>query len=123
MRRTYLGEFEEVVVLLVTILGAQAYWVTVSEEFEQQTSRQVTLGRVHTTLIQLEEKGFATSELGGATQERGGRRKRLFAITAAGLVEAQQATAQPALEVRSLARPSTCRCMPNPPGWAKRLLA
>ncbi len=84
MRRTYLGEFEEVVLLMVAILDGQGYGVTVSQELEQQTGRQVTFGTVHNTLIRLEEKGFVASALGGATAERGGRRKRLFRITAAG---------------------------------------
>jgi PadR family transcriptional regulator, regulatory protein PadR len=93
MRKTYLGEFEEVVLLLVAILDGEAYGVTVSQELERQTGRQVTFGTVHNTLIRLEEKGFVTSQLGGATAERGGRRKRLFTITSAGshaLMEVQQ---------------------------------
>jgi DNA-binding PadR family transcriptional regulator len=84
MRRTYLGEFEEVVLLMVAILDGEAYGVTVSQELEQQTGRQVTFGTVHNTLIRLEEKGFVNSRLGGATAERGGRRKRLFTLTPAG---------------------------------------
>ncbi|GAB4021103.1 PadR family transcriptional regulator [Spirosoma koreense] len=84
MRRTYLGEFEEIVLLMVAILDGQAYGVTVSQEIEQQTGRQVTFGTVHNTLIRLEEKGFVRSDLGGATAERGGRRKRLFTVTALG---------------------------------------
>ena len=84
MRRTYLGEFEEVVLLMIAILDGQAYGVTVSQEIEQHTGRVVTFGAVHNTLIRLEEKGFVTSELGGATTERGGRRKRLFKVTALG---------------------------------------
>jgi DNA-binding PadR family transcriptional regulator len=84
MRRTYLGEFEEVVLLMVAILDGQAYGVSVSQELEQQTGRQVTFGTVHNTLIRLEEKGFVNSQLGGATADRGGRRKRLFTLTPAG---------------------------------------
>ncbi|WP_149241722.1 PadR family transcriptional regulator [Dyadobacter sp. 32] len=84
MRRTYLGEFEELVLLMIAILDGQAYGVTVSQEIEQHTGRVVTFGAVHNTLIRLEEKGFVTSELGGATAERGGRRKRLFKVTALG---------------------------------------
>lgn len=84
MRRTYLGEFEEIVLLMVAILEGQAYGVTVCQEIEQHTGRRVTFGTVHNTLIRLEEKGFVTSQLGGATQERGGRRKRLFTVTALG---------------------------------------
>ena len=84
MRRTYLGEFEELVLLMIAILDGNAYGVTVSQEIEEQTGRIVTFGAVHNTLIRLEEKGFVTSELGGATTERGGRRKRLFKVTALG---------------------------------------
>ncbi|KAA0992428.1 PadR family transcriptional regulator [Dyadobacter aurulentus] len=81
MRRTYLGEFEELVLMMIAILDGQAYGVTVSQEIEQHTGRAVTFGAVHNTLIRLEEKGFVSSELGGATTERGGRRKRLFKVT------------------------------------------
>ncbi|CAG5067816.1 hypothetical protein DYBT9623_00543 [Dyadobacter sp. CECT 9623] len=84
MRRTYLGEFEELVLLMIAILDGQAYGVTVSQEIELHTGRLVTFGAVHNTLIRLEEKGFVKSELGGATTERGGRRKRLFKVTALG---------------------------------------
>jgi PadR family transcriptional regulator PadR len=84
MRRTYLGEFEELVLLMIAILDGQAYGVTVSQEIENHTGRIVTFGAVHNTLIRLEEKGFVSSELGGATTERGGRRKRLFKVTALG---------------------------------------
>lgn len=84
MRRTYLGEFEELVLLMIAILDGDAYGVTVSQEIEQHTGRVVTFGAVHNTLIRLEEKGFVTSELGGATTERGGRRKRLFKVTTLG---------------------------------------
>ena len=95
MRRTYLGEFEELVLLMIAILDGQAYGVTVSQEIEQHTGRAVTFGAVHNTLIRLEEKGFVSSELGGATTERGGRRKRLFSVTAYG-----QNTLQQVREVR-----------------------
>ena len=84
MRRTYLGEFEELVLIMTVILDDQAYGVTVSQEIERHTGRLVTFGAIHNTLIRLEEKGFVSSELGGATSERGGRRKRLFKVTALG---------------------------------------
>lgn len=93
MRRTYLGEFEEVVLLLVAVLDGDGYGVSVSQALEEHTGRVVTFGTVHNTLIRLEEKGFVVSELGGATAERGGRRKRLFRVTALGsraLQEIQQ---------------------------------
>ncbi|MCK8492694.1 MULTISPECIES: PadR family transcriptional regulator [Spirosoma] len=84
MKRAFLGEFEEVVLLAVAILDESAYGVTVTQEIEQQTGRAVGFSTVHTTLQRLEEKGFLSSTMGGATAERGGRRKRFFAVTAAG---------------------------------------
>ena len=58
--------------------------MTVTEEIEKQTARTVSISAVHTALYRLEEKGFVKSALGGATQARGGRRKRIYLITAAG---------------------------------------
>ena len=84
MQRANLGEFEEMVVLMVAILDKEAYGVSVNQALEEHTGRVVAFGTVHNTLIRLEEKGFVSSELGGATTERGGRRKRLFRVTALG---------------------------------------
>lgn len=84
MRKTFLGEFEEIVLLSVAVLDDEAYGVSVTIEIEKQTGRSVGFNSVHTTLQRLEEKGFLTSKMGGATAERGGRRKRFFRLTAAG---------------------------------------
>lgn len=84
MKRTFLGEFEEIVLLTVAILGEEAYGVTVTQELEQKTGRAVGFSSIHTTLQRLEEKGFLSSKMGGATAERGGRRKRFFEVTALG---------------------------------------
>jgi DNA-binding PadR family transcriptional regulator len=84
MIETRLGEFEEVILLIVGILGEEAYAFKIAEEFESQTSREVSIGAVHSTLTRLEEKGFLKSEMGNATAERGGRRKRMYTITAYG---------------------------------------
>jgi len=93
MIETRLGDFEEVMLLLVGILGQEAYAFRIAEEFESQTGRSVSIGAVHSTLTRLEDKGFVTSEMGSATAERGGRRKRIFTITAYGrkvLAEARE---------------------------------
>ncbi len=84
MRRSFLGEFEEIVLLVVAATTEDAYGVIVWEEVQAQTGRSITLSAVHATLYRLEEKGFLASELGGATAERGGRRKRYFSLTAPG---------------------------------------
>jgi len=84
MGRPYLGEFEELVLLTVAILNGTAYGLAIAEELKQRTRRSINLSGVHVALYRLEEKGFVQSELGGATAARGGRRKRLFSITAYG---------------------------------------
>jgi DNA-binding PadR family transcriptional regulator len=84
MIETRLGEFEEVILLLAGILGKEAYAFKLAEEFESQTSRAISIGAVHSTLTRLEEKGFLTSEMGPSTAARGGRRKRIYTITAYG---------------------------------------
>lgn len=91
MKETRLGEFEEVILLLVGILDQQAYAFNIAEEFERQSGRTVAIGAVHSTLNRLEKKGFLTSAMGGATKERGGRRKRIYSITAYGLQILQEA--------------------------------
>ena len=84
MKETRLGDFEEVILLLVGILGEEAYAFRIAEEFESQTKRAISIGAVHSTLTRLEDKDFLTSEMGQSTPERGGRRKRIYKITAYG---------------------------------------
>ncbi|MFD1143270.1 PadR family transcriptional regulator [Larkinella insperata] len=84
MRRSYLGEFEEVVLLTVAVLADGAYGVAITDELERQTGRAVSISAVHAALHRLEEKGMLKSHLGEATAERGGRRKRLFTVTVLG---------------------------------------
>jgi DNA-binding PadR family transcriptional regulator len=57
----------------------------ISSEIEQRLKRDVNLSAVHVTLYRLEDKGLIKSKMGGATKERGGRRKRIYSITSAGL--------------------------------------
>ncbi len=91
MKETRLGEFEEVILLLVGILGDEAYAFKLAEEFEGQTKRPVSIGAVHSTLSRLEDKGFLTSEMGEGSATRGGRRKRIYSITAIGERTLQEA--------------------------------
>ena len=84
-RETYqLGELEELVLMIVAILSDGAYGVKVMDEIKLQIGRKVNISAVHTVLDRLEKKGFVTSYMGGASAERGGRRKRLFKVTAMG---------------------------------------
>ena len=86
MKGTNLGEFEELLLLIVLILEREAYVVRIREELKSQVNRFISMGALHTTLARLEKKGFLQSEMAGASQERGGRRKRIYELTAAGKV-------------------------------------
>ncbi len=79
-----LGEFEELVLLSAATLGEQAYGVSVMQYIINETGRSVNISAVHEVLKRLERKGFLRSKMGGATAERGGRRKRFFVVTASG---------------------------------------
>ncbi|MEM7511945.1 MAG: PadR family transcriptional regulator [Bacteroidota bacterium] len=79
-----LGEFEETTLLLVGILGSEAYAFNLAKEFQEKLSRTVSIGAIHSTLKRLEKKGIVKSEIGGPTAKRGGRRRRIFSITAEG---------------------------------------
>lgn len=85
MSKEYLGEFEELVLTLVAALREDAYGAAIAEEIETRLRREVNLSAVHVTLYRLEDKGYIKSTLGGATKERGGRRKRIYSITSAGM--------------------------------------
>ena len=84
MGKESLGEFEEMVLLMVILLKEDAYGLAICDALKKQTNRAATIGAVHATLNRLESKGFVESHLGDPTKERGGRRKRLFLPTAFG---------------------------------------
>ena len=85
MAKEYLGEFEELVLTLVAALQEDAYGAAIADEIEQRLKREVNLSAVHVTLYRLEDKGYIKSSMGGGTKERGGRRKRIFTVTSAGM--------------------------------------
>lgn len=85
MKNKGLGEFEELVLLAVCILDGSAYGISVKREVEKHSNRSILLGAVHITLYRLQDKGLLQSQMGGNTEKRGDRRKRLFKITNTGL--------------------------------------
>jgi PadR family transcriptional regulator, regulatory protein PadR len=85
MSKSYLGEFEELVLTMVGILQDEAYGNAIVSEIQQRLGRDVNLSAVHVTLYRLEDKGYLKSKMGGASNVRGGRRKRIFQVTNAGL--------------------------------------
>lgn len=93
MKGTNLGEFEELLLLVVLILQEEAYVLRIRDEVKTQVNRSVSMGALHATLARLEQKGFLNSEMKGASKDRGGRRKRVYEVTIDGqsaLKEARQ---------------------------------
>ncbi|MEO9870707.1 PadR family transcriptional regulator [Ekhidna sp.] len=76
-----LGYLEETVLLLIMKMEKDAYGFSVSEEYKIHTNKSISISAIHTVLSRLEKKGLIQSEMGGATDERGGRRKRIFVPT------------------------------------------
>jgi DNA-binding PadR family transcriptional regulator len=83
--RSYLGEFELMILLAVIHLGEEAYGVPISRELEEQRGRDVSVGSVYAALERMEGKGLVSSSLGNPTPERGGKAKRFFRVTKEGL--------------------------------------
>ena len=84
MSQKTLGEFEEIVLLIVGILNGDAYSVGIITEIDERLNRNVSLGAIQTVLKRLENKDLLRSKFGDATNERGGKRKRLYELTAEG---------------------------------------
>lgn len=84
MSKKRLGEFEEIVMLTVGILHGNAYGVTIKKEIESRANRKVSVGALQTALKRLEQKGYLKAYAGEGTQERAGRPKRFYSVTASG---------------------------------------
>lgn len=81
----YLGEFEFAVLLAVLHLDEDAYAVPIRELIEQRTGRPVARGALYTGLDRLESKGCLRSRMGDPSEERGGKARRYYSLTPAGL--------------------------------------
>jgi len=88
--RSFLGEFELMVLLAILRLGERAYAVPIREEIEVQARRSVTRGALYTSLERLESKGLLTSRMSDPTPERGGRSRRYYEATPAGVTAVKQ---------------------------------
>ena len=81
MKKTKLGEFEELVLLAVASLQSEAYGVEIKRELEVRLKETLSVGSIQSALKRMEEKGFLTSQFGDATAKRGGKRKRIYSTT------------------------------------------
>ncbi len=94
MKNFTLGEFEEVVMLTVGVLYDSAYGVSIKTEIEQRLKRTVSVGALQIALKRLEDKGYLKSREGEGTEERAGRPKKYFQITALGKRAIEHSRAQ-----------------------------
>ena len=85
MKGTNLGEFEELVLLTVGILGEDAYGISIKDDLLSRTGRKASIGALHSALTRLENKGYLSSRMEEATPDRRGRRKRFFMLTSSGM--------------------------------------
>jgi DNA-binding PadR family transcriptional regulator len=81
MKKTKLGEFEELVLLTVIVLQEEAYGVMIKKELEERLQESLSVGSIQSALKRMEEKGFLKSTFGEATAKRGGKRKRIYMAT------------------------------------------
>lgn len=88
--RSQLGEFELIVLLALLRVGENAYGVPIARVIEEITGREAAVGSVYAALERLEQKGMVSSSLGDPTPERGGRAKRYFRVTRAGLQQVRK---------------------------------
>ena len=91
MAGSSLGTADLMILLVLMRLGDDAYGVTIAREIEETSGRIVALASVYATLDRLVERGFAVSEVGEPTAERGGRAKKYFKITGKGVREVRAA--------------------------------
>ena len=90
MARDYLTDFELMILLAALRIGDEAYGVPIARELEDRGGRTVVLSAVYAALDRLEVNGLVSSTVGEPTPARGGRAKRFFRVTAAGLKAVRQ---------------------------------
>lgn len=84
MAQENISSQEEIVLLSVGSLEPEAYAYGIQKEINDQANLKWSLGTIHTILYRLENKGLLKSAMGGASEKRGGRSKRLYSLTAKG---------------------------------------
>ncbi len=80
-----LSNREELILLAVGLLLSEAYGYSIASKIKEQTNRKISLASVHTILYRLEDEGLLSSTLGGSTEKRGGRSKRLYSLSGVGI--------------------------------------
>src|SRR5438067_10844241 len=90
-RTSALGDFEQLVLFGVMRLQDDAYGAAIRQEIHARSGRDVSINAVYTTLDRLESKGLLKSWTGEPTPQRGGRRRKFYALRPAGVAALRQA--------------------------------
>lgn len=85
-KRTFLGEFEQMLMLAILQQEDHAFGLDVRREIERSTGKAVSRGAFYTTVDRLERKGYLTWSEALPDDARGGAPQRRFEITEAGLM-------------------------------------
>ncbi len=91
MSRNSLGEFEHLILLAVLRLGDLAYGVSIIDELERRTGREVSQAATYIGLKRLRDKGLLTSRLADGSPERGERARRYFTVAPLGIERLREA--------------------------------
>ena len=86
-----LGDLQQVIMLAVARLGSEAYGAAIRQELLDVAGRRVSVPTVYVTLVRLEEQGMVTSRHEGPAAGRGGRARRVFALSPAGWAALEEA--------------------------------
>jgi PadR family transcriptional regulator len=86
-----LGDFEQLVLFGVLRLEDEAYGAAIRQQIHARSGRDVSINAVYTTLDRLEGKGLIRSWVGAPTAQRGGRRRKVYALRPAGMAALRQA--------------------------------
>lgn len=97
---SHLGEFEQLVLFALLRLRESAYGVSIRQQIEARTGREVSAGAVYTTLARLEGRGLVASRIAETTPERGGRRRKYYTLTGSGAEALQRSFG----DIREMAR-------------------
>ncbi len=81
MKKNRLGEFQELILMTVIVLQADAYGNEIQRDLEKRLNERLSIGAIQTALKRMEVKGFLKSNWGEAAQVRGGKRKRIYSAT------------------------------------------
>jgi len=111
MTNEILGGFQQFVMLAVVRLDNEAYGARIQDEIERTVGRPVAISTVYVTMERLERRGYVASWLADPTPTRGGKAKRFYRVTKAGL----KALRQSREELRRMWKGLESRLEPSPP--------